>query len=788
MLSRAVGTSAVARRPLLAAAALYAILALLFVSPALVPGRAFSAADFLWSATPWTAAVPDGVRPLGASYEHADAVEVFEPFLQYSRSRLPEPPLWNPHIGGGRPFVANAQSAVFSPFSWPSFVLPFWLSLGIAASLKLWCCAFGAFLLGRALDMSGPAALLTGIVAAFGLWFVTWLAWPLSSVWAFLPWLLLAIDAGIRRPRAGPVAGLALVVALQFFGGHPESSFHVLVAGALFALLRLSRIPQRRRAVGRLAAGLAAGTALAAVALLPFAELLWHSADLATRGDREATRVSTKYLLALALPEYWGRPTGTVTESFINARAYYAGVLPLLLAVVAVVLRPVRERVAVAATGVVALLVATGVQPLFAIFTNLPGFGQSHNTRLPVLTLLALALLAGWGLDEVRERAPSRRLLAGLALAAVLPVAIVLLRAPVRAGAIGDALAVAWGFATPPPVPEALTVLPMAAALVWIPLAAAALALLRARPLAFTALALAFVTADLFRAGVGQNPAIPTSHARQPVTGAIEALQQRPGRFVGVAERAIVPPLPPDVAIRYGLEDARSYDYPVERRYAELWRREVAPPDPDGLLPAGAVATATPRALRALSLLGVDSVLQPPGDPPPPGLRLVYEGPDARVYANDRALPRAALVGRQTVVGSGRAALDAVTRPGFDPRAEVVVERPLAGVPRSGDGRGAGDARVVVAEPERVRATVDARRPAVLVMPDVHFPGWQARLDGRPVALERVDHLLRGVAVPAGRHEVELRYRPWSWTAGWIVSLLAALGLITAVWKSARRC
>src|SRR5439155_12296572 len=104
-------------------------------------------------------------------------------------------------------------------------------------------------------------------------------------VWPWLPWLLLATDGVIARPGARRVAALALVVALQLFGGHAESGFHVLVAAALFAALRLSRRPgpERLGALARLAAGAAAGGALAAIALLPFAELLSHSADLAAR-------------------------------------------------------------------------------------------------------------------------------------------------------------------------------------------------------------------------------------------------------------------------------------------------------------------------------------------------------------------------------------------------------------------------------------------------------------------------------------------------------------------------
>jgi uncharacterized membrane protein YfhO len=60
----------------------------------------------------------------------------------------------------------------------------------------------------------------------------------------------------------------------------------------------------------------------------------------------------------------------------------------------------------------------------------------------------------------------------------------------------------------------------------------------------------------------------------------------------------------------------------------------------------------------------------------------------------------------------------------------------------------------------------------------VAYPGWEATVDGRPSRLDRVDYLFRGVPVAAGRHVVELRYRPASWRAGWIVSLVALLALL----------
>jgi hypothetical protein len=167
-------------------------------------------------------------------------------------------------------------------------------------------------------------------------------------------------------------------------------------------------------------------------------------------------------------------------------------------------------------------------------------------------------------------------------------------------------------------------------------------------------------------------------------------------------------------------------------------------------------------------------------------LRLVYDGPDARVYRVAGALPRVFVVGAQRVVGGGDAALDAVTAAGFDGRRVAVTERRVSGVP-SGSGGVGGVARVVSYEPERVVVRARAGGPGLLVLGDNYFPGWKAEVDGRSVPIERVDYLFRGVRVGAGEHTVVFRYQPLSWRVGWLVSLVSLVGLALALFAGLRR-
>jgi hypothetical protein len=798
----------VSRRPNLAAALIALALAAIMVGPGLVPGRVLSSADIWWFWTPWTAERPDGLEQPG-NRDLEDAAQQFQPLREEARRQLPDAPLWDPWIAGGRPLLADAQSAVFSPFNIPAWILPLQTSLAWTALLILWAATFGMYLLARALGMRFAGALMAGVVYGLNLWLVSHLSYPHAAAWALLPWLLWATERLVRRPDAGSVAVLAVPVALQYFGGHPETSFHVLLGTVAFFALRL--VLARRRGVRApllaMGAALAAGTALAAVLLVPFGELLFNSADLAARSGTGVDQHQGGLLaIAFFLYDYWGRSSETALGPFpfLFAHSWYVGALPLMLAAAALILRPRAERVAVAGAAALLLAVIFGVPPFLQIATRLPLLSLGHNDRLMLLVLACLALLAGWGLDDLLARdAPARRrraLLACATLLLVVPFAWVLIRGDIDRWLPRDALEVAFELAEPPPGtdPAAADVIRSSALVVWGCLAGAALLLIALRatrlPVRWLAgLALALVVVDLMRAGMGYNPSIPSDHADQPETGALGYLAERtPARFAALGD---VPQNVP--ALRLRIQDARGYDLPILERYNQLWRREVSPEYPDLTSTFDSLFLQVPRLderrLRTLRLLGVTDLLVPPRSAPQqpegldtPGLTPAYSGPDAQVLRVDGALPRTFVAGAQQPVEGGHAALDAVTSPELDARATVVTERRLPGVPESAAGS-AGSARIVSYEPDRV--VIDARldRRGVVVLGDNWFPGWKATVDGRSVDVERVDYVLRGTVVEPGNHRIEYRYQPASWRIGWIVSLLTLLGLAAAVFLGRRR-
>jgi uncharacterized membrane protein YfhO len=86
-----------------------------------------------------------------------------------------------------------------------------------------------------------------------------------------------------------------------------------------------------------------------------------------------------------------------------------------------------------------------------------------------------------------------------------------------------------------------------------------------------------------------------------------------------------------------------------------------------------------------------------------------------------------------------------------------------------------------------LRLSTRTTAPGLLMLSETYDPDWRAYVDNEPVPVLVADHLLRAVPLPAGEHDVVLRYEPRSLQAGVAIttvtsSILAALAL-RFVWK-----
>ncbi|MFN8515511.1 MAG: hypothetical protein U0841_23590 [Chloroflexia bacterium] len=356
------------------------------------------------------------------------------------------PPLWNPYAFGGFPLLGDGQTALLYPPNWLFLIpwLPPVLALTWAILLQFSIAGVGTYGFARTLGLGRAAGCISAIAYTFG-GFMTARIIHLSILAgaALLPVVLLGIE---RALRPGPhrwrwFACAALAVGLQLAAGHPQVPLYTLLAVGLLTLVRavegcVETIDWRPLlAVPLRVAGIyALGGALAALQLLPWAEL----AELSPRAASatfafvfERSKVGEDWLLYL-FPYLFGAlrdgPYGVVPHIGIGIRLWeqsaYVGIFPLALAAIGVagIVAGWRTRgradappghtwerwfslIFLALLLIVGAVLAAGWNTPFAAYTyEIPVLGRLRDVeRAAVLASFALALLAGCGFQRLLD-------------------------------------------------------------------------------------------------------------------------------------------------------------------------------------------------------------------------------------------------------------------------------------------------------------------------------------------------------------------------------------------------
>ncbi|MHC5542134.1 hypothetical protein ACYOEI_28265, partial [Singulisphaera rosea] len=273
-------------------AAALAVLVSVFFAESLVGGKVLSSADVLLV----SASFRDERGPL---YEPAnrllmDPVLQFQPWLEYNRECLRNGrlPLWNDRAGCGAPHLANGQSAVFDPFHLIAYLGTLPDAYAWMAAARLWVAGLGMFFLARSWGLKPWGRWFAGLCFPFCGFLVVWLLFPVTNVAVWMPWLFLAGDRALERPSLRSIGGLAIVAGLVVFGGHVQTSAHVLLAAGMYVVWRLATGglgASPWTSVFAWTAGISLGLALAAVEIVPLASYLTKSP---VWGDRDRERAS----------------------------------------------------------------------------------------------------------------------------------------------------------------------------------------------------------------------------------------------------------------------------------------------------------------------------------------------------------------------------------------------------------------------------------------------------------------------------------------------------------------
>ena len=90
--------------------------------------------------------------------------------------------------------------------------------------------------------------------------------------------------------------------------------------------------------------------------------------------------------------------------------------------------------------------------------------------------------------------------------------------------------------------------------------------------------------------------------------------------------------------------------------------------------------------------------------------------------------------------------------------------------------------------PNELRYRYKAGSERILVFSEIYHPDWVATLDGQPLPLLRADWVLRAAVVPAGEHDIVMRFQPAAYETGRAVSRATSVPLLLIVLVAAAAC
>jgi hypothetical protein len=92
-------------------------------------------------------------------------------------------------------------------------------------------------------------------------------------------------------------------------------------------------------------------------------------------------------------------------------------------------------------------------------------------------------------------------------------------------------------------------------------------------------------------------------------------------------------------------------------------------------------------------------------------------------------------------------------------------------------------ARVLVSQFANQRITVqsDAPDPSLIVIAQTYYAPWKAFVDGQPTPVWRANYGFQALQIPAGKHEIQLRYIDLAFSLGLFLSA-AGLAVCGGLW------
>jgi hypothetical protein len=716
-------------------------------------------------------------------------------------------PYWNPWFSAGQPMAANPEHEVFYPLTWLILLPDYVHAFQLLPLLHVFLATFTMYALLRSMDLGRPAACIGALSFGIGGLLCSMLIlFPYLFSIAWLPLTCLFARRFLLQRRRRDFLLAAFFLGLQLLIGEPTTAFQTGVLLGLYAIYRGVKDERTPRGVakrvGVIGAISVAALLVAAVQVIPTLDHFRDTARARGIDYGNVQRWSTPFprLAELVYPTILGRHAALDHSRYWASALYgadtkvpfyfsiYSGLLLTLMAAAGVLSRR-RGTVLVLTIGTISIIAAAGAHtPLLRMLYDA---GIAATLRYPekfVLLLVFTVLVFGaQSLDRLLSGDEALRK-AALALAGVVTLVAIGLALFSLTSSYEPVFRRAWSIAAGRDVREMIGlahigwfVATCRGVLLLILLAA----LPRIRRPLWIALATLFAIVDLGSLVPELTPRTPLSFYRNPPAVVQQfpaqrddfrifhmanwAGRSRSGTFYQQARPELYPilrnSLAPLTPAAHGLRIVLSGDFDLT---------ELVPTDE---FTKAAWRLADAKQSNWLNVVAAMSNIRYVG---------IYRRPEEALRLANGDLANIQPV--KFVEGTGHpryyfaTEMDVARDTGEFVRKLSArrYTRQVAFVGANAFAPANGVVQRVHEWTNGARLDVEAAGNAFLVMSVTPHKYWRVTIDGRPASSVVTNVGYQGVAVPRGRHTVEMRYRNPLIAVGAAISLATLLALAIA--------
>jgi len=720
--------------------------------------------------------------------------------------------LWNYLVNSGFTTEGGEQSYQFLAHHRLIFrFIPLPTSVAWFMVLHLFFGGVGTYLYCRVIGIGRWGALLAGLVFGLTTEHISLInaghAQKIATI-SFAPLAFYLYEAGMQKKRIIWFLSAAFVLAFQFFNYHWQIAFYTCLGIGIYGLLRLAGEAWQDRGeagfgkrftrlFGMNLVLLVFFLTTVSISLIPLANWSKDTNRGALSGENQGKgglnreeamswSMPPEELVTFVIPGYFGFSRQEGGENPTNIPAYYwgrmhftqtndyLGLLPWLLLPLPLLFRRDRYTLLALAGVALSLFFAMGKYTLFynLLYDYVPGINRFRVPKMILfITAMSVGVLAARGMDiladpAVRASRLFRRYLAGLV---TLPVVLLLFLLVMKLGAS------AWIERLMPMIAEPTRYESGAqlvvsrwnnilyetgvAALIAGIYAVVMIAWSRSNRkvgLLYGALLLVFLidvgrvnSKFLFTVEMPQK-------SRGIVTPVIEFLQKDSKEYR-------VMPMNGDPQ-QYSSAGLPTFFYSMAVQQVR-WQE---------ILDTLSFASAVPDMLNLKYLVFDAAQYEAEQAQFGPKYSPVFYSPDGKevVVKNNAVLPKAWLVPSAVVIADSQQRLATLLNPGFNPRDVALVETPPElPLAQPGTTGSPGSARVDSYTAGKITVQAEVRENSLLVVGDKYYKGWRAFVDGKEAAVHPVNHVLRGIYLPPGKHTIEYRFDPVPYRVGKWLSL-----------------